>query len=777
MSLSIVSLPVVAFAILIGACGTLLLPNIPPSIHVLSWLFLALSLLLVKTNQIISVLCLIICGFGYMALHINNHLQHSFATDLEGQQISIVGTISSIVTENADKKLKFLFNVNKISNMTSKWRLPAKVQLSWDRPSASLKPGDTWKLLVKLKRPRNYANPGSFDIEKMVFQQRIVAFGHVLASKDNSLLHRSIFHSSINKTRQYILSVLSRHLNKQKFSSVIIALILGVKASLSLKYMDVLQTTGTAHLLAISGLHIGICASMCFFMLRILWRYVPVRWLFMPAPWLAACGAICISSMYAILSGLAIATQRALIMLIVSLLGVLLKRKVSSVHGFCLALLSVLLIDPFAIMSMGFWFSFTAVGLLIYALSGRMQVFKGYGKIYTWLKMQLVMTVGMLPLNLLFFGKSSVIAPIANVIAIPWVSFIVLPFSILAALLTLSIRDAGAFMLLIAEKSFGYLWPFLTKLAQLPSYAWQVPEQHWFMSIFCAVLATFWLFMPRGIPGKCFSILGFMPLFFVKPIVIPYGQAEFTLLDVGQGLSAVVRTKQHVLVYDTGAKLSDSFDLGSRVVAPYLQSLGIKKLDTLLISHADNDHIGGALGLLNMFPAKNIITNDHKHLAAYQLTACIAGYNWEWDGVTFTILHPDLWETNKKRNDQSCVLMVQAGEHKLLLTGDIEKRTEQQLIKRYGQQLQADLMLVPHHGSKTSSSLEFLQIVRPKYALIPVGYKNRYGHPKPEILQRYHELNIAILRSEYDGAISFRLGSDLLPHRYRRDRQKFWNVK
>lgn len=236
----------------------------------------------------------------------------------------------------------------------------------------------------------------------------------------------------------------------------------------------------------------------------------------------------------------------------------------------------------------------------------------------------------------------------------------------------------------------------------------------------------------------------------------------------------MVRTQNHVLVYDTGAKLQDNFDLGSRVVAPYLQSVGIKKIDALMISHGDNDHAGGAEGLLRKIAAQAVITSEAQTLDAYNPALCQAGQQWEWDGVWFAVLHPDDAQYYKKRNDRSCVLMIQAGEHKALLTGDIEKRSEKELITRYGEELKADLLLVPHHGSKTSSSEEFIQTVNPKYALIPVGYKNQYGHPKEPVLQRYKDLNVSILRTEYDGAISFRLGGDLMPHCYRREQKGFW---
>lgn len=407
-------------------------------------------------------------------------------------------------------------------------------------------------------------------------------------------------------------------------------------------------------------------------------------------------------------------------------------------------------------------------------MRGRARPVEQLHKIIFWLKPQIVIALALLPISLLFFSKSSLIGPLANMLAIPWVSFAVLPFCLGAVFILPLLPNLGILLLKIAESNFAFLWPILAKISILPTYNWHLPEKNLWLIILFALLGAAWLFIPRGLPGRWWGIFGLVPILCVQTSAIPLGQAEFTLLDVGQGLATVVRTQNHVLVYDTGAKLNANFDLGTRVVAPYLQSVGTKQIDALIISHSDNDHIGGAKGLLKKIAANSVITNDQKNLVDHNPKLCQAGQEWEWDGVVFTVLHPSLDVANKKRNDQSCVLMVQAGKHKALLTGDIEKRSEKQLIQRYGQKLQSDLMLVPHHGSKTSSSLEFLQTVQPKYALIPVGYKNQYGHPKEPVLQRYREMNIAILRTEYDGAISFRLGGDLHPHCYRREKKAFW---
>ncbi|HSX20663.1 MAG TPA: DNA internalization-related competence protein ComEC/Rec2 [Gammaproteobacteria bacterium] len=773
-------------------CTTLFIPQLPPQSVVYACVIGALVILSLRTKHALHLLAVAILGFSYITWHANQHIQHALPRQLETQKITVIGTISSVDQENKKPKIKFRLNVSKVYNNYSGWQLPATIQLSWNG-AKQVAPGDVWKLQVKLKRPRNYANPGSFDTEKYFFQQRVAALGYVVASPMNHLLQQNPGTYPINTLRQWLHGFVQQSIGERTFAPVITALALGSKADLSEEQTAVLQNTGTAHLLAISGLHIGMIASMVFAVLRLSWRFVPAAFLRIPAPWFAACGALVLSIVYALLAGFSIATQRSIIMLSVLLFGILLKRKVSTVHSFCLALFLVLVWDPFAILSIGFWFSFLAVGFLMYALRGRFvsnhhssesSCHPGKSAAFTrdllhkavrFLKPQIVITVGLLPITLLFFAKNSLIGPVANILAIPWVSFAVLPCTLIAMLL-IPIQPAVSSMLFkAAEHNFALLWTILEKLAHIRVYTWHVPDNYLSLIIIAALLGTIWLFVPRGLPGRWWGVFGFLPLFFVQSAAIPYGQADFTLLDVGQGLATVVRTQNHVLVYDTGAKLQDNFDLGTRVVVPYLHNVGIKKIDALMISHGDNDHVGGAPGLLRSINANVVITSDDQTLSEFNPGLCIAGQQWEWDGVQFTVLHPDAEEVYKKRNDRSCVLMVQAGDHKALLTGDIEKRSEKQLVARYGNELQADLMLVPHHGSKTSSSAEFLQTVNPKYALIPVGYKNQYGHPKEPVLQRYRDMNIAVLRTEYDGAINFRLGAELLPECYRRAQKGFWH--
>jgi len=416
-------------------------------------------------------------------------------------------------------------------------------------------------------------------------------------------------------------------------------------------------------------------------------------------------------------------------------------------------MLLVLLWDPFVILGVGFWLSFWAVGCLLYAFSGRTQL----PRPWNWLKPQFVIMFGLMPLTLLFFQQSSIVAPLANLIAIPWVGFFVVPFCLLG------LTD-------IATYSLGILWPFLEYLHTFPIYEWIPPQRYLILRLFLAVIGFLWMFAPRGFPSRWLGLCGFLPLFIYHIPVVPYGQAKFDLLDVGQGLSAVVRTSNHTLVYDLGNP-----GLGKMVVAPFLRKHGVNYIDLLMISHADRDHVGGLESLLDTMVVKEFISSSENSLFPGKL--CIAGQAWDWDGVEFKVLHPSRDFISKNKNDQSCVLLIQAGEHRALLTGDIQKKGEYSLLTSQGDQLSADILLMPHHGSKTSSTAEFLEAVNPRLSFIPVGYNNPYGHPKVQVLERYWERDIELYRTDADGAISVVLGKDLHPKLYRKHGiQGFWRA-
>ncbi len=774
-------LPLFALALLSGICCTLCLAYVPANNWNCLLALLACSMLLQNKNKYINLIPVILLGFACMSWHINLQLAQTMPAALEKQKVIVVGSVVSVPEIDVDNKVKFLFKIENLDHLDLRWGPGAKVQLSWDRPAFVVAAGQQLSLMVKLKRPRNFANPGSFDLEKFMFQQRIVALGYVVKSDHNQLLGVGQISQRLNLFRQKLIYNIATKLHADPYMGVVIALALGFKHFIPVEQNELFQNTGVAHLMAISGMHIGFIASIVFYATRLLWLVAPILILKLNLPMVASIAAFVVALVYALLTGMAISTQRALIMILFCLLGVVSKRKISALNRYSAALLLILVIDPFAVLSAGFWLSFLAVGSLILVYSGRPHMSRKKS-IWYWCKPQLVIAVFMLPISLLIFARISVVGPVSNIIAIPWVSMVIVPLSVLGTFGTVIDPNLGLGILHCANQAFAWLVVVLEVLERIPVFKWQPPMQFFWLSIATAVLATIWLCLPRGIPGRFWAIVGIVPMLFSKSNTVPFNQALVTLLDVGQGLALVVRTQRHTLVYDTGAKMSNTFDLGARVVAPYLQNQGVGFIDKLVISHVDNDHVGGAEGLLGKISTREILLNDPKFLQAYAHTPCLAGQQWIWDGVIFTVLHPAANQYYKKRNDQSCILLIEAGSQKILLTGDIETKSERDLIARYGSKLQADLLLVPHHGSKTSSSVEFIDIVKPRYALIPVGYKNQYGHPKPEILDRYKLANVKVHSTEYDGAISFMLGDRahnyrLVPKLYRRETYSFWLAK
>lgn len=364
----------------------------------------------------------------------------------------------------------------------------------------------------------------------------------------------------------------------------------------------------------------------------------------------------------------------------------------------------------------------------------------------------------MLPLLLVMFNQVSVISPLANAVAIPLISFVVTPLALLGSFLHIGTLTVFAHEILSA----GML--VLKWLNQLPAASWQQQAPpNW--TLIPAMLGVLWVLLPRGWPLRWFGLLGFLPMFLIAPIRPVVGDMQITVLDVGQGLSVVVQTAAHALLYDAGPQYSAQNDEGSRIIVPFLRGEGIQKLDALIVSHDDNDHSGGMQSVLANVPVDRLLTTFKPQLPPTMQSSekrCIAGQRWLWDGVSFEVLHPSLESYSDemlKDNDRSCVLKIASGAGSLLLTGDIEKTAESQLLSTYSRSLKSDVLVVPHHGSKTSSTPAFIAAVQPQVSLFTVGYLNRFGHPKPLITDRHQALGSRIYRSDQHGAVQLQFNA------------------
>ncbi len=715
-------------------------------------------------------------GFLWFLFQAQLWTQGQFPTVLEGRDLVLQGTVASLPDVDT-RRARFEFEVDSVTlpePMAESIGWHGVVQLSWYRAALSPRPGERWKLTARLKRPHGYRNPGGFDYERWLFQRGIQATGYVRDRAANQRLGLSARHR-IDRVRQELKSRIGSALPGHVVHGMTTALAIGSRDGISADQWAVLRGTGTSHLMAISGLHVGLVAGFVFGLVRWLWGLPVVTLHLVPAGPVAAGFAGLAAVVYAVLAGFTVPTQRAVIMVWVVMWSIMSRRRVAPTNSLALALLIVVVMDPASVLAVGFWLSFGAVAVILFSLASRSSPRSWYASAWArWGRIQFLIAIGMAPLSLVLLGQQSLVSPIANAIAVPWVSVLVVPGVLLGTALSMISPGIGAWLLGLGADALAIVFAFLSFLAEFDLlYRTARPLPWW--AVLVAILGFGLLFAPRGVPGRWLGVIGMLPLVFLPPRQVPPGGVEFTLLDVGQGLAAVVRTANHVLVYDTGPRFGSGFDAGGAVVVPFLRSHGIVRIDTLLVSHADNDHAGGLATVLEQFPVGNLIANLPDPPAP--ASPCAAGLRWRWDGVEFEVLHPAVAAV-RADNDQSCVLRIRSPGGVILLPGDIEVDAERALTRRYANSLDADVLIAPHHGSRTSSSAEFLDLTQPRFALFAVGYRNRFGFPHDEVRARYEVRDVRWYDSANDGAIRFLIvpGEGLRsPDRYRSSARRFWH--
>jgi competence protein ComEC len=503
-----------------------------------------------------------------------------------------------------------------------------------------------------------------------------------------------------------------------------------------------------------------------------LWRRSTRLTLLFPAKHAGASAALITAFIYSALAGFSLPTQRACIMLSVGIMVLLSKRKINIWHSWSLALLLVLIINPLSIVTESFCLSFSTIALIIYGMQGRLCM---HGIWWKWGRVQWVIGIGLMPLSLYLFQECSLISFVANTLAIPWLGFLILPFCFLSSMLIGIFPACSVLLLMIANKNLGLLWSILSSLSHLSFATWQYSMPNHFILIL-SLFAIILLLVPAGMPGRWLGLVGLFPFIFYQPLEPQAGSVWLTMLDVGQGLSLVVQTQHHVLVYDAGPRYDANNDMGERVVLPYLRTLHLKKIDMLVVSHGDNDHIGGAFSLLKSLPVFSIKTSVPKAIVTPFTSYCLAGESWEWDQVHFSFIYPAKEQLNM-RNDSSCVLRIDNGEKTILLTGDIEKQAEKNLIQTVYPLLHADIISAPHHGSQTSGLKSFIEAVHPTFVLYGTGYDNRYHFPHRTTVAAYKNLAATQLNTAQTGAIQFKInkGQNVLnADLYRVQHARYW---
>ncbi len=727
--------------------------ELPSLLGLIAFFIIAIILTFCRYWRLLFFIIGIIWASSFATVRLADRLPES----LQGQEIEVEGQVIGLPNYD-ERKVRFDFAVSKPTV-----NFPKKIRLSWYSPKQKIKTGQFWTLTVKLKKPHGRFNPGGFDYEKWLFIQSIGATGYIRNRPEPVLNKLKSSSNNFSILRQSISDKLDILLKDNSNKGVVKALMIGERDEITQQQWDVFRKTGTVHLLAISGLHIGLVSGLMYFLIL----QISIKFSVVSPQKYAAISAILIALFYSALAGFSLPTQRSLIMLIIAMATLVWQRKVTAGHTVSLTLFAVLIVDPLAVLSVGFWLSFLAVIVIIYSLAGRL------GSIGYWqsaIKIHCVTAIGLAPLLIYFFQQISIISPFANFITVPVISFLVVP-SVLFMFISPFITEQCLALINILLQGLDII---LSMMADLP-YAAISTAKAPIITVPLTLLAVFLLMAPKGLPARWLGLVFLLPSFFINIEKPKQGEVTTTLLDVGQGLSAVIETANHILVFDTGAKYSNKFNMGDAVVVPFLESKGIERVNTLLISHGDNDHSGGALSIIKQKNVLNILTSVPNSLEQYSPILCMRGQEWEWDQVWFEILSPTEDFIDGKNNN-SCVLKVSSIHGKILFTGDIEKPAEDWLVTNSADQLNSDILIAPHHGSKTSSTTPFLKQVSPKMILIPVGYRNRFLFPHQQVLERYKNLNIPWMSTAESGALTIQMKSNSAQFdSYRKSQIKYWN--
>lgn len=636
--------------------------------------------------------------------------------------------------------------------------VPPLIRTAWYRTDQVIKGGECWRFKLRLKAPHGSANPGGFDYEGWLFRQGIGATASIKeaerCSESGGLLLR---------TRQAISDRMQAWLPNHPGLGLFKALTLGDTSGLSDDDWNVFRVTGTTHLVAISGFNIGIVAGIAFFLFRWLWVLWPRLCLWLPAQKTGMLGAVVIALLYALLAGWEPPVQRAFLMLLFITAAAWINRLHRPSQVLALAWWVILLLDPLAVLSPGLWLSFGAVAAIFYVMMGRVH---SRGWLPDLVLLQLMLSVVLAPLTVYFFHGVSWLSPLLNLIAVPVVSLLT-PLLLLAMLLGWIWPWAGVPLLGWCADGLVMLQTALNWLAAHVPHLW-IPASAAPAALLMAMIGAVLLFVPRGVPLRVLALLCFLPLLFPRETA-PKEGFELTALDVGQGLSVVVRTAHHTLLFDTGPAFEDGFDAGASIVAPYLLAQGVRDLDMMIISHADNDHSGGA-------PAIRRLLNVDDELGALTPTPCHDGQRWDWDGVRFEILHPD--DAHYSTNNSGCVLRVETGPYAALLPADIEKPVERRLLADQLTSLQADVLLAPHHGSRTSSTEDFIAAVQPQIVIHSAGWHSQFHHPHPSVVARYRDAGTRQWVTGLQGAIQIHITERGVsePTQWRLQEPRFWQM-
>jgi competence protein ComEC len=707
---------------------------------------LLLLLALWRRWQLLSFLAIALLGAGYASYQARSSINSRLAHARSGEIFSVQGQVLDLPEINAD--------ATRLTLLLDGSEPVGKVRISW-YGAPPLQTGERWALQVKLTRSHGLANPGGFDFERYAVLNSIDAIGYVQNSARNHRLYdalpwRAAIRAKVDQLRARMSAQISTLLPSSRQRALLQALAVGDTRQISDPEWQTYRQLGVTHLIAISGLHVTFLATLGAMLAHALLWIFPTVTRIIPRRQICAGVGLSCALMYTVLSGFNVPAVRTLLMLAAILLGILLRRVQSLWQGYALALITLLLVDPKIVLSAGAWLSFVAVALLI-CVRAR-QIPKP-----SWLRellgAQLLMSVGLLPLSLIFFQQFSLLAPLVNLIAIPLVSLLVVPLVLAAVVLLLFAPQMAQILLQCAEwlLRVGLLacdWLQQTHWATLLQTPVMQTPMPWTVTL--ALFGILLWFAPRGVPLRRFAFVLLLPMLIpVRAPTPPEGEIRMSVLDVGQGLSVLVQTREHALLFDTGP---DARETGQGAIGASLAELGVRQLDQIIVSHADMDHSAGLPLLRDEFVGTPIVTSALEKIA--NSSACQAGMHWAWNGVQFRFLHPNAG-LPYLANQSSCVLKISGAHGSVLLPGDIDDVIESRLLRTTQAQLPADILLAPHHGSAGSSSEAFLAAVMPKHVIYAVGYSNRFGFPRAQTQVRVRATGAKEWLTSDSGALIF----------------------
>ncbi len=704
-------------------------------------------------------------AFGLAGVRAASYSQAALVPALEGRDITIVGRVAAM-PQRSDTGQRFRFEVESARAGADPVTLPPQVLLGWyagaqpaesggfemQRVAADLRPGDRWQFTARLKAPHGHLNPGGFDYELWLWEQGLQATGYVRAGPRDPPPRRldTGWSHPVEQARHHVRDAIYERVPDRRVAGVLAALVVGDQAAIERADWDVFRATGVAHLMSISGLHVTMFAWAAAAVVGRLWRRSARLCLAWPAQHAALAGGLLLAAAYALFSGWGVPAQRTIWMLAVVSSMRLAGRRWPWPWVWLLACTVVVTLDPWALTQAGFWLSFVAVGVLFATdLGVAARPATRRARLLALLREQWVVTAALTPLTLLLFGQVSVVGLLANLAAIPWVTLVVTPLAMAGVLIPP--------LWTVAAWSVQGLAEALRWLAALPWATVSLPAAPAWAAA-AGMAGGLLVVMRWPLPLRALGLPLMMPVLLWQPVRPAAGEFDLIAADVGQGNAVIVRTATHTLVYDAGPRFGPESDAGHRVIVPLLRHLG-ERVDLLVLSHRDVDHTGGAAAVLAMQAQARLLSSlepQHELQGLRISERCAAGQRWDWDGVRFQILHPQLadYAGAPKPNAISCVLKVSNERAVALLAGDIEQPQEARLAgePQAREKLAADVLLVPHHGSKTSSSEPFLDAVQPAVALIQAGYRNRFGHPAPPVTERYRQRGIDLVESSRCGA-------------------------